>query len=70
MSGAKPAKKKQSLWQTLRAASSAYRRLYGYIKPYKKRFIAGLALGLAYGGELKVHQGFIGGVEGREEGIG
>ena len=50
MSGAKPAKKKQSLWQTLRAASSAYRRLYGYIKPYKKRFIAGLALGLAYGG--------------------
>jgi ATP-binding cassette, subfamily B, bacterial MsbA len=50
MSGAKPAKKKQSLWQTLRAASSAYRRLYGYIKPYKGRFIAGLALGLAYGG--------------------
>ena len=50
MSGAKPAKKKQSLWQTLRAASSAYRRLYGYVKPYKGRFIAGLALGLAYGG--------------------
>src|SRR4026208_1378418 len=50
MGGAKPAKKKQSLWQTLRAASCAYRRLYGYIKPYKKRFIAGLALGLAYGG--------------------
>jgi subfamily B ATP-binding cassette protein MsbA len=50
MSGAKPAKKKQSLWQTLGAASSAYRRLYGYIKPYKGRFIAGLALGLAYGG--------------------
>jgi subfamily B ATP-binding cassette protein MsbA len=50
MSGAKPAKKKQSLWQTLRAASSAYRRLYGYVKPYKGRFMAGLALGLAYGG--------------------
>jgi subfamily B ATP-binding cassette protein MsbA len=50
MSGAKPAKKKQSLWQTLRAASSAYRRLYGYVQPYKGRFMAGLALGLAYGG--------------------
>jgi subfamily B ATP-binding cassette protein MsbA len=50
MSGAKPAKKKQSLWQTLRAASSSYRRLYGYVKPYKGRFILGLSLGLAYGG--------------------
>ena len=50
MSGAKPAKKKQSLWQTLREASGSYRRLYGYVKPYKARFILGLALGLAYGG--------------------
>ena len=50
MSGAKPAKKKQSLWQTLHAASGSYRRLYGYVKPYKARFILGLALGLAYGG--------------------
>ena len=50
MSGAKPAKKKQSLWQTLHAASGSYRRLYGYVKPYKARFIMGLALGLAYGG--------------------
>jgi ATP-binding cassette, subfamily B, bacterial MsbA len=50
MSGAKPAKKKQSLWQTLRDASGSYRRLYGYVKPYKTRFILGLALGLAYGG--------------------
>ena len=50
MSGAKPAKKKQSLWQTLRDASGSYRRLYGYVKPYKGRFILGLALGLAYGG--------------------
>src|SRR5882724_4908156 len=50
MSGAKPAKKKQSLWQTLREASSSYRRLYSYVKPYKTRFILGLALGLAYGG--------------------
>ena len=50
MSGAKPAKKKQSFWQTLHAASSSYRRLYGYVKPYKGRFILGLSLGLAYGG--------------------
>ena len=50
MSGAKAAKKKQSFWETLRAASGSYRRLYGYVKPYKTRFIAGLALGLAYGG--------------------
>jgi ATP-binding cassette, subfamily B, bacterial MsbA len=50
MSGAKAAKKKQSFWQTLRAASGPYRRLYGYVKPYKARFITGLALGLAYGG--------------------
>jgi ATP-binding cassette, subfamily B, bacterial MsbA len=50
MSRAKRAKKKQSFWQTLRAASGSYRRLYGYVKPYKIRFIMGLALGLAYGG--------------------
>ncbi len=50
MNGAKPRRKKQSLWQTLLAASSAYRRLYGYVKPYRGRFIVGLALGLAYGG--------------------
>jgi ATP-binding cassette, subfamily B, bacterial MsbA len=50
MSGAKRARKKQSLWQTLRAAPGSYRRLYGYVKPYKLRFILGLALGLAYGG--------------------
>ncbi|HZR06659.1 MAG TPA: ABC transporter ATP-binding protein [Candidatus Udaeobacter sp.] len=49
MSGAKAAKKKQSFWQTLRAASGPYRRLYSYVKPYKARFITGLALGLAYG---------------------
>ena len=50
MSGAKPARKKQSFWQTLRAASGPYRRLYSYVKPYKTRFIVGLGLGLAYGG--------------------
>jgi subfamily B ATP-binding cassette protein MsbA len=50
MSGPRPAKKKQSFWQTLRDASVSYRRLYAYVKPYKGRFITGLALGLAYGG--------------------
>ncbi len=50
MSGAKPAKKKQSLWQTVRDASGPYRRLLGYVKPYKVRFIVGLLLGFAYGG--------------------
>jgi subfamily B ATP-binding cassette protein MsbA len=50
MSDAKAAKKKQSLWQTLRAASGPYRRLIGYVKPYKVRFILGLLLGFAYGG--------------------
>ena len=50
MNGARPAKKKQPFWQTLRDASVSYRRLYAYVKPYKARFITGLALGLAYGG--------------------
>jgi ATP-binding cassette, subfamily B, bacterial MsbA len=50
MSGAKAARKKQSLWQTLRDASGPYRRLYAYVKPYKVRFIVGLLLGFAYGG--------------------
>ena len=50
MSDAKAAKKKLSFWQTLRAASGPYRRLLGYVKPYKVRFIVGLLLGFAYGG--------------------
>src|ERR1041384_7669404 len=50
MSGAKAARTKQSFWETLRAASGPYRRLYSYVKPYKGRFMLGLALGLAYGG--------------------
>ena len=49
MSNEKGAKKKQSFWQTLRAASGPYRRLYGYVKPYKVRFIIGLSLGFAFG---------------------
>src|SRR5437588_6640153 len=50
MSGAKAARTKQSFRETLRAASGSYRRLYSYVKPYKARFILGLALGLAFAG--------------------
>jgi ABC-type multidrug transport system fused ATPase/permease subunit len=50
MSGSKPAKTKQTFWETLRVASGSYRRLYSYAKPYKVRFILGLALGLAFAG--------------------
>jgi ATP-binding cassette, subfamily B, bacterial MsbA len=49
MSKGKRSKKKQSFWETLRAASSTYRRLYSYVKPYKIRFIVGLASGFAFG---------------------
>jgi len=49
MSKGKIGKKKPSFWQTLRAASGPYRRLYGYVKPYKVRFILGLSLGFAFG---------------------
>src|SRR5438046_1834257 len=49
MNKGKRAKKKLSFWQTLQAASGPYRRLYGYVKPYKARFIFGLLLGFAFG---------------------
>jgi subfamily B ATP-binding cassette protein MsbA len=49
MNKGKRPKKKLSFWQTLRAASGPYRRLYGYVKPYKARFILGLSLGFAFG---------------------
>jgi ATP-binding cassette, subfamily B, bacterial MsbA len=49
MSKGKTGKKKSSFWQTLRAASGPYGRLYGYVKPYRMRFALGLALGFAFG---------------------
>ena len=49
MSKEKRTKEKQSFWQTLRAASSSYRRLYSYVRPYKIRFALGLASGFAFG---------------------
>ncbi len=50
MSRGKTTKKRLSFWQTLKAASGPYRRLYSYVRPYKVRFILGLLLGFAYGG--------------------
>ncbi len=49
MKNRKAGKKRPSFWQTLRAASGPYRRLYGYVKPYKARFVIGLSLGFAFG---------------------
>src|SRR3984893_16072402 len=49
MSKGKAAKKKASFWQTVWVAWGPYRRLYGYVKPYKARFILGLSLGVAFG---------------------
>jgi ATP-binding cassette, subfamily B, bacterial MsbA len=49
MSQPKPNKTKLTFWQTVRAASGPYRRLFSYVKPYKWRFFAGLAFGFAFG---------------------
>ncbi len=40
---------KPSFWQTLRTGWGPYRRIYGYVKPYRFRFIIGLAFGFAFG---------------------
>ena len=49
MSARKPPKVKRPFWETMRAASGPYRRLFRYVKPYRKRFSLGLAFGIAYG---------------------
>ena len=49
MSKGKVTKKKASFWQTVRVAWGPYRRLYGYVKPHKWRFILGLSFGFAFG---------------------
>ena len=43
-------KVKLSLSETLHASKGLYRRLFSYVKPYKWRFILGLAFGLFFGG--------------------
>ncbi len=49
MKNGKTGKKRPSFWQTLKAASGPYRRLYGYVKPYRARFVFGLSLGFVFG---------------------
>jgi subfamily B ATP-binding cassette protein MsbA len=44
-----PKAAKLSYWQTLRAAAGPYRRIYSYVRPYKFRFIIGLAFGFGFG---------------------
>lgn len=39
---------KPSVWQTLRKGWGPYKRLYGYVKPYRLRFALGLTLGVAF----------------------
>jgi subfamily B ATP-binding cassette protein MsbA len=49
MSEPQAAPKKPSFWQTLRSGWGPYKRLYGYVKPYRWRFVLGLALGFGFG---------------------
>ena len=49
MSAPKKPKIKRSFWQTLKAASGPYRRLLGYVKPYRARFGVGIGFGLLFG---------------------
>jgi subfamily B ATP-binding cassette protein MsbA len=49
MSKKQAATAKPSFWETIRTAWRPYKRLYGYVRPYKWRFIVGLAAGFAFG---------------------
>jgi len=49
MSKAEAEKVKPSFDETVRMAWRPYRRLYGYVKPYKWRFAVGLAFGVVFG---------------------
>ena len=49
MSEPKQEKIKLTFWQTIRAAAGPYRRLFSYVKPYRGRFVMGLAFGFAFG---------------------
>ena len=49
MSKEKGPKRKLSFWQALRGSRGLYRRLFGYVKPYRWRFIVGLLFGLLFG---------------------
>ncbi len=49
MSEPQPPEGKPSFWQTLRKGWGPYKRLFGYVKPYRVRFALGLTLGVAFG---------------------
>ena len=49
MSEPQAAPAKPSLWQMIRVGWRPYRRLYGYVKPYRWRFILGIACGVLFG---------------------
>ncbi len=49
MSADQAPKVKRSIWQTIKAGSGPYRRLFGYVKPYKWRFIFGVSMGTLAG---------------------
>ena len=44
-----PKRPKLSLFETIHAARGPYRRVFSYVKPYRGRFILGLALGIGFG---------------------
>ncbi len=50
MSSPDAPKTKRSIWETIKASSGPYRRLFRYVKPYKWRFITGLGFGFLFGG--------------------
>lgn len=49
MSEPQAAEAKPSFWQTLRQGWGPYKRLYGYVRPYRWRFVVGLAFGIGFG---------------------
>jgi subfamily B ATP-binding cassette protein MsbA len=49
MSKRKQPKIKRSFWETMKAASGPYRRLFSYVAPYRGRFALGLGFGLLFG---------------------
>jgi ATP-binding cassette, subfamily B, bacterial MsbA len=49
MSKEKGGKRKLTFWEALRGSRGLYRRLFGYVKPYRWRFIVGLIFGLLFG---------------------
>ncbi|MEY2542356.1 MAG: ATP-binding cassette, subfamily bacterial MsbA [Verrucomicrobiota bacterium] len=49
MSNEPAARRKPRFWEILRTAWGPYRRLYSYVRPYRWRFVLGLAFGFGFG---------------------